>query len=225
MELVGHDYEKFIDAGYYDFEIEALQEIANIGVGHAATALSQLLHRRVDMSIPLIELVHYTKLSERITGDLEAIVSGILVDSAEDENMFNLLLIFDELSSKNILRILKTGEPPDDLSKIDEISQSIILETGNILLLHTISAINSFADSKYFPKTPQLSIDMIGSILDQLIGRQNFEKEKDMFLLVECDIFTDKEKLKGMIIILPNDSGLKFIMNRLYGEGIYEEEG
>lgn len=225
MRVLGHDYEKFSDAGYHDFEIEALQEISNVGVGHAATALSQLLHRRVDMSIPRIELVHYTQLGERMVGSLEALVSSILVDSVEDDKMFNLLLIFDEESSKNIIKILKTGEPPDDLANLDEISKSIVLETGNILLLHTISAINSFTESHYFPKTPQISIDMIGSILDEIISRQNIELRNESFLLIECNLFTDNENLKGHIIILPNESGIKFIMNKLYGEGIYDLEG
>lgn len=221
--LLGYDIEKFSNAGFKDFEIEALQEIANIGVGHAATALSQLLHRRVDMSVPYVELVHYDQLAERITGSVEEIVASILVDSVEQENMFNLLLLFNSESVKNILKILKSGDPPEDLSNIDEISQSIILETGNILLLHTISAINSFAESKYFPKFPQLKIDMIGSALQEIIGRQKIETKKEDFLLIECDVFTDEEKLKGMIIILPNDSGLKFLMSRLYGEDIYDE--
>ncbi|OLS27154.1 MAG: CheY-P phosphatase CheC [Candidatus Heimdallarchaeota archaeon LC_2] len=222
MKDLGHDYEKFADAGYQDFEIEALQEIANVGVGHAATALSQLLHRRVDMSVPTIELVHFTQLGTRIADSLESVVSSILVDSIEGDKMFNLLLIFDKESSINIINILKSGEPPESLSTLDEVSQSIILETGNILLLHTISAINQFAESAYFPKTPQLSIDMIGSILDEIISRQNIELKKESFLLIECNIFTDKESLKGNIIILPNESGIKFIMGKLYGEDIYE---
>ena len=39
------DYDDFNKAGFSEMEIEVLQEISNIGVGHAATALSQLLHR------------------------------------------------------------------------------------------------------------------------------------------------------------------------------------
>jgi chemotaxis protein CheC len=222
---MSYDYDKFSDAGYRDFEIEALQEISNVGVGHAATALSQLLHRRVDMSVPSIEIVHFSKLGEKMAESLEAVVSSILVDSIDNGKMFNLLLIFDELSSKNILRILKTGEPPEDLSNLDEVSQSIILETGNILLLHTISAINQFAESQYFPKTPQMSIDMIGSILDEIISRQNIELKNESFLLIECNVFTESDNLKGHIVILPNESGIRFIMNKLYGEGIYDEEG
>lgn len=225
---LSHDFEKFAKEGYHDFEVEALQEIANVGIGHAATALSQLLHRRVDMSIPILEIVKAEDLGERIAGSLEDIVAAILVDTKYEDQMFNLLLFFDEASIKNILRILKSGEPPETLADLDEISSSIIKETGNILLLHTITAINSFTESTYWPSPPQISIDMAGSIIEEILGREN----KDSFLLIECDVFTsqeidgsDKERLKGIILILPNREGLRETMSRLYGAEIYDELG
>ncbi|MHA2250771.1 MAG: chemotaxis protein CheC [Candidatus Kariarchaeaceae archaeon] len=220
---MGYDFKEMESAGYTDFEIEAFQELSNIGVGHAATALSQLLHRRVDMSIPLVELVHMNDLGQRIAGSLETIVTGILVDTIDESNrMLNFLMIFDKKSTQNILKVLKSGDPADNLKDLDEISRSIICETGNILLLHTISAINSFTESKWFPKPPQLSIDMVGSMIEEIIGRDYNIKNK--FLLVECDVFTDEEKLKGIIILLPSDSSRKTLMNRLYGEDIYDTQ-
>ena len=33
-------------------QIDALQEIGNIGSGHSANALADLLNRRIDMSLP-----------------------------------------------------------------------------------------------------------------------------------------------------------------------------
>ncbi|MHA2089237.1 MAG: chemotaxis protein CheC [Candidatus Kariarchaeaceae archaeon] len=219
---MGYDYDEFLNAGYEDFEIEALQELSNIGVGHAATALSQLLHRRVDMSIPLVELIHMNNLGERIAGSLETVVAGILVDTIDEKDrMLNFLMIFDKISTHNILKILKSGETPKNLKSLDEISKSIIKETGNILLLHTISAINSFTESKWFPKAPQLSIDMVGAMIEEIIGRDYNIRNK--FLLIECDVYTAEESLKGIIILLPSDSTRKTIMSRLYGDDIYNQ--
>ena len=220
------DYEEFSKAGYSDMEIEVLQEISNIGVGHAATALSQLLHRRVDMSIPYVELVNYDKIGERLVGSQENVVSSVLVDtySMDDaDKMLNFLLLFDEASAKNILKILKTGSPPEDLSELDEVSSSIIEETGNILLLHTISKINEFSGTKWFPSPPQHSIDMVGAIIDEIISRD--ERAQNQFLLVECDVFTDEERLKGLILIIPNEEALKLIMAKLYGEDFMDMMG
>jgi len=37
-------------------QLDALKEVANIGAGHAATALSQLTHRRIMISVPEINI-------------------------------------------------------------------------------------------------------------------------------------------------------------------------
>ena len=199
------NFDEFSKAGYFDFEIEALQEIANVGVGHAATALSQLLHRRVDMSIPVIELIKMNDLAVRIAGSLEAIVSGILVDTEDGDKKLNFLLFYNAKTTRSILKILRSGEPPEDLKNLDKMSVSILKETANILLLHTISAISTFTETKWFPESPQLSIDMIGSMIQEIIGRDQDIRQE--FLLVECDIFTDEEVLKGIILMLPNEIG------------------
>ena len=200
---MSYDYDKLSSAGYTEFEIEALQEISNIGVGHAATALSQLLHRRVDMSIPHIELVNLKDLAEKIAGSLETVVAGILVDTVDGDNMLNFVLVFDEKSTKNILNVLKAGDIPDSIKELDEISLSIVKETGNILLLHTISAINSFTETKWFPFPPQLSIDMVGAIVEELVGREKLTS--NYFLLVDVEVFTKGQKMVGHIIIIHNN--------------------
>lgn len=214
---MSRDLEEFHGSNYSEIEIEAFQEIINIGVGHAATALSELLHRKVDMSIPFVHLRKLEDFAEIIAGSLEKVVTGILVDTVLDDNMLNYLLIFDQKSTKNILRILRTSEPPDDLGDLDEVGKSIIQETGNILLHHVITAINTFTDSIWFPSVPQLSIDMIGAMIQEVVGRENNPNSK--FLQIQCNIFTEDESLKGEIYIIPNESGLKTLMDKLYGDG------
>ncbi|MCY3413643.1 MAG: chemotaxis protein CheC [Candidatus Heimdallarchaeota archaeon] len=211
------DKEEFEGSEFSDVEIEAFQEISNIGVGHAATALSELLHRKVDMSIPYVHLRDISLFAEIIAGSPETIMTGILVDTVLDNKMLNYLLVFNETSTKNILRILRTSEPPDNLAELDEVGISIIQETGNILLHHVITAINSFTDSVWFPSIPQISIDMIGAMIQEVVGRENNPMSK--LLQIQCDIFTEDESLKGEIFIIPNKEGLKLLMDRLYGDG------
>jgi chemotaxis protein CheC len=218
------DITDFTGSKYSEVHIEALQEVANIGVGHSATALSELLHRRVDMSIPTVSLIKLEEASSIIATSPETVMTAVLIDTVENDIMLNYLLLFDVASTKNLLKILQEHKPPENLSDLDEISLSILQETGSILLLHVISAINSFTESKWYPSVPQISIDMIGSIIDEVIGRDLGSTTH--FLRVQCDIFTDPEdaevasrKIRGEIFILPSSPGLDLLMNRLYGEG------
>ena len=45
------------------FQLDALREIGNIGSGHAATALSTLLQRRIDMSVPKVWVVPFEQVA------------------------------------------------------------------------------------------------------------------------------------------------------------------
>ena len=38
-----------------DMHLDVLKEIGNIGAAHAATSLSQLLNRKVDMHVPSVD--------------------------------------------------------------------------------------------------------------------------------------------------------------------------
>jgi chemotaxis protein CheC len=40
-------------------QLDALKEVANIGAGHAATALSQMTDRRIMISVPTIRVTGY----------------------------------------------------------------------------------------------------------------------------------------------------------------------
>jgi len=40
-----------------EFQLDVLKEVGNIGAGHAATALSKMLNRPVDMKIPQVNIL------------------------------------------------------------------------------------------------------------------------------------------------------------------------
>jgi len=206
-------------------KFEALQELSNIGVGHAATALSQLLNRKVDMSIPRVNFVPIEQAPTILATHEEEITVGVFVRTLEESgSQLNLLMIIDEESTHTLLGILRRNEDTTNLLDLDEISRSILKETGNILLLHTITAINSFTESHWFPNSPDIVIDMIGSMADEVLlnGHEDDEGEIKV-LLVECDVFTDDgKKVKGNILLLPNKVAMDTLMNRLYGENWQE---
>ncbi|MBY6828980.1 chemotaxis protein CheC, partial [Clostridium botulinum] len=45
-------------------QLDALKEVSNIGTGNAATALSQLLGRKIDMNVPDINIVPFEEVME-----------------------------------------------------------------------------------------------------------------------------------------------------------------
>lgn len=47
------------------FQMDVLKEVGNIGAGNAATALSQLLNRPIDMGVPTVQMLPLKKLPKK----------------------------------------------------------------------------------------------------------------------------------------------------------------
>ena len=65
-----------------ELHIDVLKEIGNIGAGNAATSLSKMLSKRIDMNVPEVSLLNYDDIIQSI-GGAENVVVGILVSFDE----------------------------------------------------------------------------------------------------------------------------------------------
>ncbi len=77
-------------------QIDTLREVGNIGTGNAATALSQLLNKKVDMTVPSINILPFNKVFESVGED--QIVVGVILRILGDIPG-NILFVFDKKTS------------------------------------------------------------------------------------------------------------------------------
>ena len=96
---------------YTDLQLDALRELANIGSGKASTALSMLLGRAVDISVPTAHALSFADAVEA-TGDYEQEITGIVLGIVGDLDGVVLLLITPE-DADTVCRILgvEPGRP------------------------------------------------------------------------------------------------------------------
>lgn len=209
-----------MSSGFWDSldtdQIDALQEIGNIGSGHSANALADLLNRRIDMSLPRYSLlspdefskVDWTQFKENttvavsicnMTGDLEG----------------QILVVLDEIAINFLLKIINPSADEINFSNLGALDKSIILEVGSILSLHYLTAINTFLVTKSFPETPFMVIDASEKILATIT--QHMKENVEKILLVECDIFTTDVKLKPIIIFSPLPTTIERTLNAMFG--------
>ena len=57
-------------------QLDGLREVANIGAGHAATALSQLTNRRIMVGVPQVKILRIDEIADMI-GTGEEVVAGV----------------------------------------------------------------------------------------------------------------------------------------------------
>ena len=95
---------------YTELQLDALRELANIGSGTASTALSGMLGRSVDISVPNALALPFADAVDA-TGDAESEMTGIVLGIHGDMGGTVLLLITP--SDADAIRSPGQGYDPD----------------------------------------------------------------------------------------------------------------
>ena len=188
-------------------ELDFLRELSNIGVGHAATALSQLIGRQVGMRVPKVTIVDLSSVPE-LMGGSERIVSGVYLQVLGDARG-GILLIFPDESSKALLKLLLKGEE-DPLS---EMGMSTLKEVGNILASAYLSVLGNMLDITLIPSIPSLAHDMVGAVVDLVLI--NLGEVGDTAFVFETEFYDIAEDIKGHFFLLPDPDSIDVIMEAI----------
>ncbi|MDD4390123.1 MAG: flagellar motor switch phosphatase FliY [Eubacteriales bacterium] len=133
-----------------DIEKDVLGEVMNISMGSAATAMSTILDKKVNITTPRIETI---MIDEFEFSYLEPVI-GVLINYIEGIEGSNILLL-RETDLSEILRHLLSMEPEDTL-EFDEISRSAVCEIMNQMMGSAASALASFLDKPINISPPEI---------------------------------------------------------------------
>lgn len=179
-------------------QLDCLKELGNIGAGNSATALSQILNKKVDMSVPRVKVYPINEIPE-LFGGSENIVVGVLLRMFGDMQG-SLMFLMDEESAKKLLTDMMLGTEVENLT--DELPMSAIMEVGNIISSSYLNSLSFFSKLTIIPSTPAFAYDMAGAILGTIL--YEVSELSDQVLLIETDFLGNGEAIKGHFFVLPD---------------------
>jgi len=194
--------------GFTDFQLDALKEIGNVGAGNAATALSQMTGRRIDMSVTHVKLLSTESIGE-IIGDPGAGVAAVYLPFYGD--LSGMVLIFFSLGRISELSAMLTGEPAHPAGDFTEMEKSAIRELGSILSGAYLSALFKFIQVQMIQGVPSLVVDLAPAILDTVLVDREDKGEKA--LLIETEFLESGKQLTGSFFLVPETGGLLKLFN------------
>lgn len=188
-------------------QLDALREVGNIGAGNAATALSQLLGKTVDMTVPAVNIVPFDDVFS--AEGTEKVVIGIIVRVLGD-TPGNILFVLERDTAFQIIKSL-TGEESEQLT---EMGTSVLCEIGNIIATSYMNAIAKFTNLAITPSVPAVSYDMMGAILSTtFIESGQFDEQ---VLDLETRFLQNRdEEISGHFYYIPMPGSLEKILNTL----------
>lgn len=178
--------------------IDVLKEIGNIGAGNAATSLAKMLNKKVDMEVPQVKILEFADVPKLIGGE-ESLVTGVYFN-LEGDLTGSFLFLLDEESALGLLNLMM----PMEFKEFDEMSNSALMEVGNILSGAYISSLAALTNLNISISVPSISYDMAGAILS--VPAIQFGMVSDQVLIVENEFFDDDKDdlISGYFLLVPD---------------------
>lgn len=191
-------------------QIDALKEISTIGAGNAATALSQMLNRKIMMTVPDIQIISIKDVPQVIGGP-DTLVAGIYTRLLGDV-FGSVLLTFPRESSFALADVLM-GKPVGSTKILTNMTRSLLKETGMIVTGAFLTALSRVIKATIIPRVPSLTLDMVGAIIDFILI--DLSQEVEYAIVIEVQFEEKEANVSGHFFILPNPGSLKLILKAI----------
>lgn len=190
-------------------QIDVLREIGNIGAGNAATALSKMIAKRIDMDVPKVNILEFRDVAELVGGPENAVI-GIYFKVTGDLSG-SIMFILDKMSARFLTNLLMGMESNAD--QLDEMEISALQEVGNILAGSYLSSLSSLTGLTLMVSVPSLASDMAGAILSVPVIL--FGQVGDKVMLIETDFIEGSKHVKGNFFLVPDEDSYEILLRSL----------
>jgi chemotaxis protein CheC len=180
--------------------LDALREVANIGAGHAATALSTLTGTRIMISVPMVNVVPPGDFVPEISPETEVVAVQMAVSGdISGRTIFILAIPAGVRLAERMLRRGRGSSP--SLGKVEE---SALNEAGNILAGAYLTALSEFLDMRLMLSPPTLKKGPTAQALDAL--GDHAPRAESPILCVETEFFLEEpaESMHGFFLLVPD---------------------
>ena len=193
-------------------QLDALREVANIGAGHAATALSQMTQRTIMIAVPEVNVRPLEEVAD-LFGRADQVICAVLMHTMGDLTG-RAMIMFPDDSARNLCDIL-LRRAPGTTTTFEAMEQSGLKEVGNILVSAYLTALSDFMGMMLVPSVPSLVIDQAGAILTTTY--LNFGHDRDYVFCVETafEVAGAQEQLRGHFLLLPDLPSLRAIFDAI----------
>jgi chemotaxis protein CheC len=192
-------------------QLDAVRELANIGAGHAATALSQVLNRVIMINVPEVRIVRIEEV-DGLLGDADEVVAAVMMKVLGDATG-RTIQVFPGDSAVKLTSVMLSCPEPAFPAGFDEMHQSALKEVSNIIVGAYLNALSDFMGMLLIMSVPAMAIDMAGAVLTT--SYLNFGDSKDYVFSVATEMMLGDEQVRAYFLLIPDDASLQVILRQV----------
>ncbi len=184
-------------------EIDIFKEMGSIGSGNAATALSQMINKRVTIKPVKTQIIPIEDIPEEI-GGAETIVMSVYLRVMGDLTG-DAVYLHPKDEAISLIKLI-TGNDKIDEDNFDDSIISAYKEMSNILTGAYLNAISSMLDIMIIPSIPHYASDMLGALIDFIISE--IGQKIDSVLIIKTYMNIDYKDIGGGYLMIFNPDSL-----------------
>ena len=190
---------------YTILQIDVLKEMANIGGGNAATSISDLINKPINMSVPRVEILHYEDVYNNIMQE-DTMVNAIVMKMMGSAKGY-FLFIATEKDSADLINMMLPDSPTLD----EGIRVSALKELVNILVNSYLNAISKLIGTNLISTVPLFTMDMFGAVLSSVY--MEAEQYDESIMIVSNEFNYNNEKIEGSLYFISEPGVLDKLFN------------
>jgi chemotaxis protein CheC len=191
-----------------ELENDALVEIFNIGVGQAASSMSDIVNETVRMSVPSISFMNRATAGRMLAGP-DSELERICGVSQNYDGAFRTeaILMFPEDKSLEIVRLMVGEAVP--LKELTEMEQEAMCEIGNIILNSCVGTLANIFQRELQGSLPRYHLGTSDEILSAS-GAQ-----ADTVLMLHIDFVVERQQIHGYVAFILGMSALHDLKDQI----------
>jgi len=190
-----------------DKQQDALTELINIGVGHAASTLNCLINQTIRLTVPYVEVLSIESVKENPPIIDGGSISTVSMDFHGDFNG-HASLMFPVESARILVSVLTEEEV--DSTELDELGSSTLAEVGNILLNGVMGSLSNMLAS-----TLEYSVPAYREIsIQDLLACQKVET----VFVARAKFYIDELYVEGNIVLFIELESFHALLNAIHDE-------
>jgi len=191
-------------------QLDLLKEIGTIGAANAATALADLIAAKVEINVPQVSLVPLEHIYQ-LLGEMDRLFF-VLDMEIKGDIKGRIFLLFSPEDARFLASSL-LGKPVEEIDFNDDLFQSSLKESANILGGSYVSVLAEIIHQNILTSVPSLAMDMVGAILDFIFIQIAQQSEEAIF--IKTDMKVKGLNTEGLFLFFPSTESLMKIFEIL----------
>lgn len=193
-----------------EIQLDALREVGGIGAGHAATALSQLVDKPIELAVPTIAVVPLSEVA-RVFGGPELLVAAVYTRLVGD--IAGGILFITERDAALALVDLMHSREAGTTKSLGHEEEALLRHVASILISAYLAAIARMADLNVLPAAPALAYDMAGALLETVVAEVGMKASEAV--LVRTSFVDEGSQVGVALFLVPDPDSLAVILGRI----------